>query len=190
MRGELVETIKVEDGKIFNLTWHNRRLNSSRLALFNQREALNLAHYIEAPQKGLFRCRILYEERVKSVEFIPYTPKKIEYLKVVKSNISYPYKRSDRSEIQELLANYNEIIIEKAGYLTDTSIANIAFYNGKRWITPKKPLLEGTTRARLIDEGFLKLDNISKEQIKNYSHFALMNAMIGFQIQKSINIRL
>ena len=106
------------------------------------------------------------------------------------STLDYRYKFNDRSKLTLLLdKNYDEIIIEKDGLLTDTSIANIAFYNGKEWLTPKTPLLEGTTRERLLKEKFLKLENIKKENIKNYSHFALMNAMIGFQIQKSINIK-
>ena len=73
--------------------------------------------------------------------------------------------------------------------MTDTTIANIAFFDGKTWFTPTTPLLQGTTRARLIDEGFLKLRDIKKEDIKEYSRFALMNAMIGFCIQNSVQIQ-
>ena len=188
---ELLETIKIEDGKIFNLKWHNQRLNRSRLELFALHKPLNLANYIDTPPQGLYRCRVVYDVEINSVEYLPYTPKKLKSFKIIQSNVEYEYKYSDRSELNRLiLEDYDEIIIEKNGLLTDTSIANIAFHDGKDWFTPKTPLLKGTTRERLLREGFLKLKDIKKENIKEYSHFALMNAMIGFQIQKSINIQI
>ena len=191
IKRELLETIKIEDGQVMNIEWHNRRCNRSRLELFDEKKPLNLEEFIEPPQKGLFRCRILYDSEINSVEYIPYTPKKIKSFKIVKSNINYSYKYSDREELNKLLDNaYDDIIIEKNGLLTDTTIANIAFYDGKQWSTPLNPLLEGTIREKLLSEEFLVLKNIKSEDIKNYSHFALMNAMIGFQIQKNINIKL
>lgn len=185
---KLFETIKVEDGQLLNIEWHNRRFNKSRLELFNIEEEIDLKEYItNIPQNGLYRCRVLYSQEIESILFFTYTPKKFTSFKIIKSSLSYNYKFDDRSEINTLKDDsFDEIIIEKEGLLTDTSIANIAFFDGKRWITPKKPLLEGTTRARLLHKGFLTLKNIKKEHIKNYSHFALMNAMIGFQIQKSV----
>ena len=185
---ELFETIKIEEGKIFNLKWHNQRLNRSRLELFSLLQPLHLEEYITPPLQGLYRCRVVYDREIKSVEYLPYTPKNFKQFKIVQSNIEYHYKFSDRSELNALLQkDYDEIIIERNNLLTDTSIANIAFYDGQDWLTPKTALLRGTTRERLLNEGFLKLKTIKKEDIKNYSHFALMNAMIGFQIQKSIN---
>ena len=190
MKKELLETIKIEDGQVMNLEWHNQRCNKSRLELFNEKELLNLEEFIEAPKEGLYRCRILYDKKVNSVEYIPYTPKEINSFKIVQSDIDYSYKYSNREELNALLdPNFYEIIIEKNGYLTDTSIANIAFYNGTNWVTPSKPLLKGTIRAKLLSEGFLIVKNIKSKDIKSYSHFALMNAMIGFQIQKSIQIK-
>ena len=186
---ELFETIKIENGKICNIEWHNRRLNKTRLELFGETKALKLQKYI-TPTIELQRCRVLYSQDIQSVNYFPYQAKKIQNIQIIKSTIDYAYKYNDRSEINKLINNcdYNEIIIEKNGLLTDTTIANIAFYDGLSWLTPKTPLLEGTTRARLIEDGFLKLKDIKKEDIKNYSHFALMNAMIGFQIKKSISI--
>jgi hypothetical protein len=35
---------------------------------------------------------------------------------------------------------------------------------------------------RLIEDGFLHVRDISTDDIKQYSGFAIMNAMIGFQI--------
>ncbi len=46
------------------------------------------------------------------------------------------------------MAGADEVIVEKDGYLTDTTIANIAFFDGKRWITPKIHYLEGLLERR------------------------------------------
>jgi len=189
MNQTLFETIKIEDGQIFNLEWHNRRFNKSQKEFFSNPSTTDLRAFITPPKTGLYRCKIIYDTQIQSVEYFPYQAKTFQNFKIIPSQIEYAYKQSDRSEFQNLLNGYEEIIIEKNGLLTDTTIANIAFYDGETWLTPKTPLLEGTTRARLLEEGFLKLENIKKENINKYTHFALMNAMIGFQIQKSVNIQ-
>ncbi|MEN8726799.1 MAG: aminotransferase class IV family protein [Sulfurovum sp.] len=181
----LLETIKIEDGKIHNLSYHQHRCTKSRQALFQSSNILDLSSLIDAPKTGLYRCRILYGEVLHSIEYIPYTPKEIQRLKIVSSDIEYSLKYADRDALNALLESnkdVDEVIIEKNGYLTDTTISNIAFFDGKQWLTPIKPLLEGTMRAKLIDEGFLQPKEIKKEDLQNYSQVALMNAMIGFKI--------
>ncbi|GIT99042.1 aminotransferase class IV family protein [Sulfurovum sp. TSL1] len=181
----LLETIKIEDGVIHNLSYHQLRCNKSRQILFDSHDVLDLSSCIEAPKTGLYRCRILYAEHLHTIEYIPYTPKEIQRLKIVSSDIEYSLKYADRDALNALLESHkdvDEVIIEKKGYLTDTTISNIAFYDGKQWVTPAEPLLEGTMRAKLIDEGFLHPKEIKKERLQNYSHVALMNAMIGFKI--------
>lgn len=181
----LLETIKIEDGEIHNLSYHQHRCTKSRQALFQSSNILDLSSLIDAPKTGLYRCRILYGEVLHSIEYIPYTPKEIQRLKIVSSDIEYSLKYANRDALNALLESnkdVDEVIIEKNGYLTDTTISNIAFFDGKQWLTPEKPLLEGTMRAKLIDEGFLKTKQIKKEDLQNYSQVGLMNAMIGFKI--------
>ena len=181
----LLETIKIEDGKVHNIRYHQARCTKSRQILFKSTDILDLSSIIETPKTGLYRCRILYAEKLHSVEYIPYIPKEIKRLKIVSSDIEYSLKYANRDALTALLESNkdaDEVIIDKEGYLTDTTIANIAFFDGKEWFTPEKPLLEGTMRAKLIDEGFLKTKQIKKEELKNYSQVGLMNAMIGFKI--------
>ena len=182
------ETIKIKDGTIHNIKWHNQRCNKTRRELYGKFKALELQYYISPPQQGLYRCRITYQEDVNNVEYAPYEPKTIETFKIVKSDIDYCYKYSDRIQFDRLKKQYpqfDEIIIEKNGQITDTSIANLAFYDGKRWLTPSNPLLQGTMRAKLLSEQFLVPKVIKSDELKHFSHIALMNAMIGFQIQKN-----
>ncbi|MCH9740561.1 MAG: aminotransferase class IV [Epsilonproteobacteria bacterium] len=186
------ETIKIEDGLIHNITWHNRRCNLTRKELFGVDKPLNLETLITPPQtKGVFRCRLRYNQEVVSVEYIPYATKTFQTFKIVESDIKYNYKYANRAKLDNLKAkfsSYDEIIISQNGLITDTSIANIAFYTGEEWITPQKPLLKGTMRAKLLNESFLVERKIKSEALKHFSHFALMNAMIGFKIQKNSTI--
>jgi len=184
-----IETIKIENGKIYNIKWHNHRCNHTRQVFFADTKPLYLQEYIEAPLKGLFRCRILYAKDILSIEYIPYQSKKFNKFNIVQSNIEYNYKYANRELLDTLkkeISSDSEIIIEKDGLLTDTTIANIAFYDGQSWVTTKKPLLKGTMRMKLLENGFLKEKEIKSEDIRHFLNFALMNAMIGFQIQKSI----
>ena len=181
----LLETIKIEEGEIHNLSYHQARCTKSRQKLFNCSDILDLSTIIDAPETGLYRCRIIYAETLHSIEYIPYIPKKIETLKIVPSNIEYSFKYANRDALNALLEanrDVDEVIIEKNGLLTDTTLSNIAFFDGKKWFTPNKPLLEGTMRARLIDEGFLQTKEIRQNELSDYSQVALINAMLGFKI--------
>jgi len=181
----LLETIKILEGKVYHLAYHQERFDITRKALFPHHPSIALASLITAPSQGLFRCRIIYNEDILSISYIPYEEKQIDSIKIVPSDIQYTYKYEDRQAINKLLKihkDVDEILIEKDGYLSDTSIANIAFLEEGQWYTPSKPLLAGTTRARLLDEGFLKIKDIKKETILSMKNLALMNSMIGFKI--------
>ena len=192
MSSLLLETIKIEDGEIHNLSYHQKRCDTTRKALFNSTDTLSLIDSIEPPQKGLYRCRILYAKTLHSVEYIPYTAKEIHSMKIVKSDINYDFKYAERDTFTNLLTKHNdvdEIIIEKKGYLTDTTISNIAFYSKGQWVTPTTSLLQGTMRQKLLDDDFLQLRDIKKDDLHQYTQVALMNAMIGFKILNHFNIR-
>jgi len=187
-----LETIKINSGEVFNLEWHNLRLNSTRESFFRDISPINLRDFIKNPPKGgLYRCRVIYSKEIETIEYIPYTIREFKSFKIVKSNIDYPYKYLDREALNSLkVFGFDDIIIEKDGFLTDTTIANIAFFNGKEWITPREPLLYGTFREKMIAQKRIILKNIKSEDIRHFLGFALMNAMIGFQVQKGITIDL
>lgn len=181
----LLETIKIKDGTIYNLDYHQKRCDRSRKALFASKNILTLSDYIDPPIKGLFRCRIVYDQKIHSVKYIPYEEKKIESLRIIPANIDYRYKFANREALNDLLKrrqNCDEIIIEKNGYLTDTTISNLAFFDGEVWHTPERPLLEGTMREKLLLSSFLKTAAIKKSDLTHFTHVALINAMLGFKI--------
>jgi len=189
---EFLETIRCEDGEVFHLPYHQLRYESVLNSL-GAKDFKELSEYIDPPKKGLYRCRVLYTTQDISVEYIPYTQRKIKKLKLVESDtIEYSKKYADRSQLDTLFSqreNADDILIIKNKKVTDTSIANIALYDGVKWFTPKEPLLKGTTRARLLDEGKIFERDILENELENFQKLALLNAMIDFDIITQENIR-
>jgi len=181
----LVETISIVDGKVLHLGYHQERLNASQKSLFNLYTPINLSDIIKPPSSnGQIKCRVVYSDELIDISYSTYNPRVVKNLKLIESNIDYSYKYSNREELNELYdqrGDADDILIVRNGFITDTSIANIAFWDGNKWITPKSPLLKGTTRERLLRNGFLIQRDIRIDDIDRFSSFALMNAMIGFK---------
>ena len=192
---QLVESIKLKDGAIQNLEYHQMRMNRSMDELFPKREKINLATVISIPDNfasGIFKVRVLYGNSVQKIEIEPYTFRTIQSLKVVHhESVDYHLKYTDRQILQELFAqreNYDDIIIVKNGLVTDSFAANLLFFDGETWVTPNSPLLKGTKRQLLIDQGFVFEKKIRLEDIRSYQKIGLINAMIGFEEMPMIEI--
>ncbi len=186
MSSTFLETIKIVDGEIFNLEYHQNRYKSV-LDSLGIKDIQNLENFINPPEWGLYRCRLVYDADNIEVSFHEYKKRDITTLKLVFENdIDYKNKSIDREDIERLFSQRGEgddILIIKDLLVTDTSIANIAFYTKEeKWITPKNPLLKGTTRARLLDEGKLTEVDIKVHELRSFSKVALLNAMIDFDI--------
>ena len=183
---QLLETIKVDQGKPFFISFHNERFNRTRLELFGIQENFDLSTIINPPDLNCYRCRIVYSEKIETIEFIPYQHRIFKTFQIMyDDHIDYKYKYLDRSAIQKLeqfKKEADDILIIKQGVITDTSIANVAFFDGEQWITPANPLLKGTTRERLLQEWKIKSATIELKKIKKYSKMALMNALLGFTV--------
>jgi 4-amino-4-deoxychorismate lyase len=181
----LLETVRIEDGIAYHLPYHEARMRHAVHTLYGKTLDINLSAYIQPPvPTGIWRCRILYDTRIRDISYHPYQPRTIRRLKMVPTDIDYAFKYADRSAFEkfcETYADYDDIIFIKNGFITDTTIANLAFFDGKRWLTPDTPLLEGTTRARLLDEGKISQAQITSDSIFNFQGVALMNAMVGFK---------
>lgn len=156
-----VETIRIEKGRIHNLPYHNARMNRTRRELFGAREEIDLAGYIHpGPHQERTKCRVEYTREVLKVEYVPYRMRPVHSLRLVTCDeIDYSYKSTDRQCLNDLFAQragHDDILIIRDGLLTDTSICNVALWNGASWITPARPLLCGTMRAYLLDKGLVQ----------------------------------
>ena len=182
----LFETIKIVNGKPKNLALHDKRLNLSRHKLFGIDEILRLSDFIQVPEEykiGIFRCRVIYGSSIVSTEYTPYYPAAIKTLKLVHiDTIKYDLKYLDRSCLTKCInkTHADDILIVKEGCITDSSFANIVFTDGKCWVTPDTPLLFGTMRENLLCKGIIMTDRITVDNLCHFTHFRLINAMLGF----------
>lgn len=183
----LVESMKLKDGIVQNLEFHQDRLNRSMDELFPKAEKIDLIREIPIPQNftsGIFKLRVLYLQSIVNIEIEAYLYRSIQNLKVVyHQSIDYHLKYSDRQILLELFAQRSgcdDIIIVKNGLVTDSFAANLLFFDGYRWFTPSTPLLRGTKRQMLLDQGIVVEKEIREEDISNYQKVGLINAMIDF----------
>lgn len=186
---QFLETICIRDGYPQQLDWHQRRVDSTLSHFFpSTQPEENTFHLDEIlsscsiPPTGLYRCKIIYDLNSISVEFFPYTPRVINSLQLLEmpADYDYRYKYADRTVLENLFSqrrDADDILITRNGWITDTSIANIAFRKGDRWYTPSIPLLAGTTWKRLISEGVLIPRPIHQDDLLRYDAFRIFNAM-------------
>jgi 4-amino-4-deoxychorismate lyase len=137
---------------------------------------------ISIPPTGLYRCKVIYDLNSISVEFFPYTPRVINSLQLIEMppDFDYSYKYADRTVLENLFSQRrdgDDILISRDGWITDTSIANIAFRKGVRWYTPSIPLLAGTTWKRLVSSGILIPCPIHQDDLLRFDAFRIFNAM-------------
>ncbi len=185
------ETVKIQKGEIQNLSFHNRRVNHTIKQNFKIGTKIDLQEHVQQEDFSLERCKIIYDKEIKTIQFFPLTPRKFQSFKVLETNITYNFKNVDREDIELLMSqkgSCDDIIMIKEGLVTDTSIANIAIYDGLKWITPKQPLLQGTYRESLLKKQLLLEKDVKMKDIKNAVRFAIMNALVGFYEVKGVKL--
>lgn len=184
----LIESIKLLNGEFHNLFYHEQRMRHSLEELYGVIDSGSLEESLLSfpfPKNGLYKCRIVYDDRNRDVEFLPYAAKVINTLKLVDGgDISYEYKFADRSGIDSLYAmreTCDDILIIKDDQVTDSSFSNIVFKRNGEWFTPSSALLRGTMREYLLDRVVIREENIRKRDISSFESFKLINAMLGFE---------
>lgn len=193
VKSSFLETIKAKDGEVFHMPYHQKRYEDV-LKSYGMWESQDLSSFINPPKDGLYRCRVVYTPQSPhaiDVTYHKYTKRKISSLKLVYDDfIDYSKKSTCREDIDKLYeqrGSCDDILIVKQGFITDTSIANIAFKFDGMWITPKEPLLKGTTRQRLLDDGKIIQKDIKVQELHKVQTTALLNAMIDFDIITDIS---
>ena len=192
---QLLETIKIENKRLFNIQFHNERLNNSRKELFGLTNFLDLNDIIVIPENiddNVYKCRVLYSKDIIKIEFEIYFKKRIKTLKVVECHdLIYNHKYNNRNEFENLknkYADFDEVLITQNNIITDTTFSNIVFFEGKNWITPYKPLLNGTKRRLLISENKIFEKDIVISEIYNFQKACLINAFYDLEERDFIEI--
>ena len=189
---QFLETIRILDGVPQHLTWHQQRVDATMKHFYPvHRHTWTLASCIDVPEEyksGIVRCRVTYDAHLFSIHFFHYEPRVVQTLKLIEvpPSFDYRYKYEDRQMIEELFQQKgycDDILMTRDGWITDTSIANIAFEKEGRWYTPSIPLLAGTTWKRLVNEGGLIVSPIHKTQLERFDSIKLFNAMLGWSVE-------
>ena len=197
---QFIESIKIKNGQAFLLNLHQQRVYQT-FANFHHKCIINLHALfssLQPPQKGLYKWRFIYNLNGDfEHQFIPYSFTEIKDFELVENNeIDYYFKYLDRTHLDTMKKQSltQEIIIVKKGFITDTTFSNLIFLKNGIWHTPKTFLLNGVQRFNLIHLGIIQETEINLENLKEFSHFQIINAMNGFNssfiypINKIINI--
>jgi 4-amino-4-deoxychorismate lyase len=182
----LIESIRLYKGEFNNVSYHQERMDRAGEALGWEKnpDLQTILQETTAPQTGLYKYRLVYDNKMHQGEFIPYMAKSVNSLKLVfASDIIYDHKFEDRRELDHQFRNRgfcDDILIVKNGGVTDTSIANIVFKKGKEWFTPATCLLKGTMRQSLLDKNVIREMELTMAEIFQFESFKLINSMLTF----------
>lgn len=183
---QFIESIKIEDQEIFLLELHQKRVNQT-FAHFGKEGSIDLEKIfknLNHDEDGLYKLKITYDldKRFRTM-MIPYAIPEIHDFQLVENNsYDYSFKFDDRKELEKMkmMAKAEEIIIVKNNHITDTSFSNLLFLKGKEWFTPSTYLLNGVQRQNLLKKKKIKEMEITLQNIKEFSHFQLINALNDF----------
>ncbi|WP_419869437.1 aminotransferase class IV [Chryseobacterium sp. CT-SW4] len=195
-----IESIKVEDQKVYLLDLHQKRVDQT-FAHFGKDSSIDLSKIFKSlnhDEDGLYKLRITYDldKRIRT-QIIPYAISKLEDFQLVENNnFDYSFKFEDRKELDKMKAKARaeEIIIVKNNHITDTSFSNLLFLKNKQWYTPSTYLLNGVQRQHLLKQKKVKELEITLQNIKEFSHFQIINAlndfddMFTYPIQRIVNL--
>ena len=183
---QFIESIIIEDKEVFLLELHQKRVNAT-FAHFGMENSINLAKIIKdlkIDEDGFFKLRIVYDlNRNYKTQLIPYAVAEIDSFQLVENNTyDYAFKFEDRKEFERMKtkAKTEEIIIVKNNCITDTSYTNLLFLKDEKWYTPSTYLLNGVMRQHLLATKKIKETEITLQNIKEFTHFQLINSMNDF----------
>lgn len=182
-----IESIQLNDGVFKRLPLHQARVQAAISDFYPGSEAFDLSELLNKPNfptSGLYKCRIVFDSEIRSVDFVPYVRKEINSLKLVETEMaSLPYKIEDRKLINEAFdkrGSCDDVLMIKNGLLTDASYCNVALFDGNKWITPRIPLVYGVNRNELLAQNKIVEGDIRVSDLVNYQRIRLFNAMIEF----------
>lgn len=193
------ETIRYKNAIAENLFFHQQRVERTFMHFdeictfditsidFKSEAATNRVN-----DDGVFKCKILYDLKGNlQISFEPYQIRAIQSFSIMEiGNNDYSIKFTDRTWINDALKSVNtdEVLFAKDGVLKDASYANIVLFDGKDWITPTNPLLNGTKRALLLSENKIKAKEIRQHQLKDYESLKFINAMMDWDESPTIHL--
>jgi 4-amino-4-deoxychorismate lyase len=189
------ETIRYQNGLLQNVPYHQTRVNRTLKAFEKNISILinKIPLEFDFKMDEIYKIRMLYNiEGNYKVEYELYKLKKVTSVAISLINKEeYSFKYTNRNWLNEALdkAGTDEIIIVKEEIIKDGNYANLVFFNGSEWHTPKNPLLLGTHRARLIDQNKIIEKEIKIKDLAEYEKVKFINAMMLWDESPEIAIQ-
>ena len=164
-------------------------MRNSRRVLFGVDQQFDLGQ-LELPEgigEGRYKYRLPYGRTLGAAAISSYKPRILSSLVVVEpDHFEYPLKFADRTRFERLrrraglseLDASDDILIVVGGLLTDTSYSNVALFNGRTWVTPSHPLLDGVKRAELLHRSAIEVADIRLSELQSYETLSIVNAML------------
>lgn len=192
---QFIESICCENKQLRNLDYHQKRFDETRGDNFSDFQPILLKDKIiigDDLSDDKYKVRVVYDKDIQSIEFLPYTMKTIETIKLftIDNKVDYSYKYVERSFFDEYIneTKTDDLVLVKSNYITDCIYSNIVFFDGEQWITPKTFLLKGTMRESLLDDGKIIQKNIKVSDLSNFKSFKRINAMMNLDESQEIDI--
>ncbi|MCX2742917.1 aminotransferase class IV [Mangrovivirga sp. M17] len=181
-----IESICFEDYDFPLLKQHQERVNRTFENFYPGQKPFdlnNLLSFKEMPQDGdRYKVRIVYNEIPEEFSITKYSPKSIDSLKLIETpSFDYSFKfenRENLSQLNSLKESAQDIIIVIDGKVTDSSYSNLLFKKKGVYYTPETPLLAGTRRQYLLENGHITEKDINVGNIDEFESVCLINAML------------
>lgn len=201
-----IETIQIKQKQAVRIEVHQQRVNHTLMHFYPTAKPICLKEEIErvlelypsptldsSQECNKAKCRLVYDAcGIKEITIAPYTMRQVRTLRLIDAgDTRYDYKSAIRVALNNLFeqrGNTDDVLLVKHGAITDTSICNIAFLHDNAWFTPSTPLLAGTHRATLLEQGIITEQFITIDDLQRFSRIRLFNAMIDWgEIDLPIN---
>jgi 4-amino-4-deoxychorismate lyase len=191
-----LETIRIRDGAPLHLEWHQRRVDDTFRVFYPGVPPLSLDALIAETEMDASveqRCRIVYDEATNEITVTPFQPRTIRSLRLtdLPPDYDYRYKYADRRILELAFSrrgDADDVLLLRDGWITDTSVANVAFLSNGRWYTPALPLLAGTTWKRLVSGGVIVPRPVHADDLHRFEACIVLNALNEWDERSAIPV--
>ncbi len=193
---QFIESIRVENGVVFGLRFHQKRVNETYQQFFPKAKAFSLRDIIrfeELPKHGLYKLRIVYDVKVREMELQAYLIPRFHTYQTfeVASDFDYTFKSLDRHTFDEISSGLEKDILPiliKGSLVSDSTFSNLIFEKEGLLYTPATPLLYGTMLQQTMKERAVEQVDIRIDDIELFEKIYPINAMNPFGQIEGINI--
>jgi para-aminobenzoate synthetase/4-amino-4-deoxychorismate lyase len=195
---ELLETLRLEEGEVRDLSRHFARMERAAQHFSYPfawpRMEASLAEVVQAHPQGTWRVRLLLTatgqcraEAYALAERPARARLALAECPLEEAHGEFVRFKTTRRAHYEVFAPqtpgiFDTLLWNEDGQLTECTRSNVAVQFGDRWVTPALScgLLGGVMRERLLEEGWLKEGVIAREELPQARGVAVFNSLRGW----------